>query len=46
MNGIAVKGQVRRVKPLLIAGKPAFVLARNNDSVRVLQFAGQAVDTK
>lgn len=37
-NGITVKGQVRHIKPLQINKKAAFILARNNDTVQVIQF--------
>ncbi len=39
INGVVVKGQVRKIKPLEIRGQKSYVLARNNDSTRVLQFA-------
>jgi hypothetical protein len=38
LNGIAVKGQVRRLKRLTLGKEEAFVLARNNDSAMVIQF--------
>lgn len=38
LNGLTVKGQVRHIAPLEIAGKQAFVLARNNDSTMVIEF--------
>ncbi len=38
LNGVTIKGQVRHIRPLYIAGRPAFILARNNDSSMVLQF--------
>lgn len=38
LNGVTIKGQVRHIRPLHIAGKPAFILAKNNDSTMVLQF--------
>ena len=38
LNGLAIKGQVRHISPISIAGKPAFILARNNDSTMVIQF--------
>jgi enediyne biosynthesis protein E4 len=33
-----IKGQVRHVKKIMIAGKEAFVLAKNNDSTRIIKF--------
>lgn len=41
INGLAVKGQVRRIRPLTIAGKKAFVLAKNNDSTVVIGFSSK-----
>jgi hypothetical protein len=38
LNGIAIKGEVRHIKPIRIAGKDAFIVARNNDSIVVLKF--------
>lgn len=35
-NGVPVKGQVRRIRPLQVGGKKAFVLARNNDTMQVI----------
>ena len=41
INGTPIKGQVRHIQPITIAGKKAFILARNNDSTLVLQFPNQ-----
>jgi hypothetical protein len=38
LNGVVIKGQVRRMKKLQLGENEAFVLAQNNDSVRVIQF--------
>lgn len=38
LNGIAIKGEVRHIKPIRIAGEDAFIVARNNDSTVVLKF--------
>lgn len=38
LKDAVVKGQVRKIKPVNINGKKAFVLARNGDSTIVLQF--------
>jgi hypothetical protein len=38
LNGVAIKGQVRKISRLNIAGKEAFIVARNNDSAMVIQF--------
>jgi enediyne biosynthesis protein E4 len=39
MNGLSVKGQVRHMRKINIAGKEALLLGCNNDSLRVIQFA-------
>ncbi len=41
INGLPIKGQVRHIQKITIAGRPAYVLARNNDSTLVLQFPNQ-----
>ncbi len=38
LNGYSIKGQVRRVKSISINKRPAFILARNNDSTAVIAF--------
>jgi len=38
LNGIAIKGQSRRVQKIMIGNKEAFVIARNNDSAVVISF--------
>ncbi len=38
LNGLALKGQVRQMKKIKIGQKEAFVLAKNNDSARIVQF--------
>jgi hypothetical protein len=38
LNGLAINGQVRHVQPIHIAGKEAFILVRNNDSTKIIQF--------
>ncbi|MES2374135.1 MAG: VCBS repeat-containing protein [Bacteroidota bacterium] len=38
LNGLQVKGQVRKIRKINIANKEAFILARNNDSAMVIQF--------
>lgn len=39
LNGLSIKGQVRHIRSIKIAGKEAFILARNNDSTMVIQFS-------
>lgn len=39
LNGLTLKGQVRRLGEITIAGKKAWVAARNNDSTMVFRFA-------
>ncbi|GAB2818530.1 VCBS repeat-containing protein [Ferruginibacter profundus] len=38
INGLQVKGQVRHIAPITINHQPAFILAKNNDSLRVIRF--------
>jgi len=38
LNGPPLKGQVRHIGELTIAGKKAFIAVRNNDSARVFRF--------
>jgi len=38
LNGLQVKGQVRHIKKINIAGKEAYILARNNDSTMVISY--------
>jgi len=38
INGLQVKGQVRHVRRISIAGQDAFILAKNNDSTRVIHY--------
>jgi enediyne biosynthesis protein E4 len=39
LNGLVIKGQVRQILPININKKQAFVLAKNNDSLQVIQFS-------
>jgi hypothetical protein len=43
INGLQVKGQVRRIKKIIINKKEAFILARNNDAAMVIEFADQPI---
>jgi len=43
LNGIAVKGQTRHIRGIGVAGKQAYILARNDDSVKVIRFAPDKV---
>jgi hypothetical protein len=38
LNGLQVKGQVRHVRRITIANKECYILAKNNDSLQVIQF--------
>jgi hypothetical protein len=38
LNGLQIKGQVRHILPISINHQPAFIMARNNDSVKVIRF--------
>lgn len=38
LNGLALKGQVRQMKKIRLGNQDAFLLAKNNDSARIVQF--------
>jgi hypothetical protein len=38
LNGFVIKGQVRHIRPITVKQQPAWILAYNNDSIRVLHF--------
>jgi hypothetical protein len=38
MNGLSIKGQVRKISPIQIKQQAAFVLGMNSDSLRLIQF--------
>ncbi len=38
INGMAIKGQVRKIKPLQVKQQNTFVLTKNNDSLMVVRF--------
>ena len=38
INGLQIKGETRHIKKILIQGKEAFVLVRNNESTMVISF--------
>ncbi len=42
LNGLVIKGQVRRIRKIMLGREEAFVLARNNDSAMLIQIAGNA----
>ncbi len=42
INGLAVKGEVRHIRQLMINKKLAYILARNNDSAMVITFADES----
>ena len=39
LNGLSLKTQVRHIERITIKNEPAYLLACNNDSLRILQFA-------
>jgi len=39
LNGIIIKGELRHIAPIQINKQPAYVLAKNNDTLRVIQFS-------
>ena len=42
INGLQIKGQVRHVRNIRIANEDAFILAKNNDSARVIRYYSQS----
>ena len=40
INGLAIKGPVRHIGKINRSGKEAFIIAKNNDSLQVIQFNG------
>jgi hypothetical protein len=38
LNGLNIKGEVRHILPITIGHRAAFVLAKNNDSLKVIRF--------
>lgn len=38
LNGVVIKGQARQIDSIHVAGKLAYIIARNNDSVKVIRF--------
>ncbi len=41
INGLQIKGEVRHIRKLMINGKEAYILARNNESTLVIAFKGK-----
>src|SRR5260221_4789690 len=39
LNGLVIKGQTRHIQPINLAGKNAYILVRNNDSTKVIQWS-------
>jgi hypothetical protein len=38
INGLSIKGQVRQIRSITINNKPAFILAKNNDTAMIIGF--------
>jgi hypothetical protein len=38
INGEILKGQIRKMKPIVIEKRQSYILVKNNDSLRVIQF--------
>ncbi|MBA2499445.1 MAG: hypothetical protein H0V30_06940 [Chitinophagaceae bacterium] len=38
INGLTIKGPVRNIGKINLSGREAFILAKNNDSVQLIQF--------
>jgi hypothetical protein len=43
LNGLQIKGQIRHISKIKIGKKEAYILARNNDSVMLIQFKDKAL---
>ena len=43
INELAIKGQVRHIKPIKIGKQSAFILARNSDSLMVIKFKNSTI---
>ena len=43
LNGLQIKGQVRKIRPIKIRQQPAFILAKNNDSAQIIRFKIQGI---
>ena len=43
LNGVVEKGQTRHIKEILVNNKPAYILAKNNDSSRIIEFYKQPI---
>jgi hypothetical protein len=38
LNGLTIKGQVRHIRKILIGNKPAYLVAKNSDTLKVIRF--------
>jgi hypothetical protein len=38
LNGAVLRGEVRRIRPVLIQNKPAYLLVKNNDTTQIIRF--------
>jgi enediyne biosynthesis protein E4 len=38
LNGLTINGQVRTIKSIIINGRQAYLLAKNNDTLQVIRF--------
>ncbi|HMH32337.1 MAG TPA: hypothetical protein VK543_04860, partial [Puia sp.] len=41
LNGLQITGQARHIQKISIGGRQSFIIARNNDSARVMRFKDQ-----
>jgi enediyne biosynthesis protein E4 len=41
LKNLTIKGEIRHIRPIKIAGKEAFILAKNNDTLSVIRFSGK-----
>lgn len=46
LNGLAIKGQVRKIKSIKIGNSNGYILARNNDSIKVIRYSSPDSKTR
>jgi hypothetical protein len=44
LKPVTLKGQSRKVEPLMIGTQKAYVIAKNNDSAMVIKFSDKKID--
>ncbi|RYZ58012.1 MAG: VCBS repeat-containing protein, partial [Chitinophagaceae bacterium] len=46
LNGSVIKGQVRHIQPITVNGQPSYLLAKNNDSAKLIRFSPPGTTAK